>query len=197
MDNSEKEFSPQDSIALIRSMIETTKHSISDSSHYFLLWGWTTMIACVIQYVLLVIVKYEHHYYAWFLTFVAAIIHIIFGIKDSKKSTVKTFISEANESVWMAIGFAFMALAFVFAKIGYQYCFPIYILIYGLGTFISGRLIKFKPLVYGGAACFLLVTITPFLNYSLQILMAALAILVSYIIPGHLLRAHYRKNKTV
>jgi hypothetical protein len=34
---------------------------------------------------------------------------------------------------------------------------------------------------------------TPYFNFDTQILMLALAILVSYIIPGHLLRKQYRK----
>lgn len=194
MDSTDKNFSPQESLQLIRSMIETTRNSMSDSSHYYLLWGWATMIGCIIQYFLLVVVKYEHHYFAWFVTPVALLLHFTFIYKDHKKEKVKTFISDATGYLWMIIGFSYFALSFVFAKIGWQYCFPFYIMLYAIGTYISGSLINFKPMAYGGAACLVLVVITPYLRYEEQILSAAFAILISYIIPGHLLRNHYRKK---
>ncbi len=194
MDSHDTDFSPQESLQLIRSMIETTRNSMSDSSHYYLLWGWATMIGCLIQYFLLVVINYKHHYYAWFVTPVALLLHFIFLYKDNKKENVKTFISDATGYLWMIIGFSFFALSFVFAKIGWQYCFPFYIMLYAIATYISGSLINFKPMAYGGAACLVLVVITPYLRYEEQILSAAFAILISYIIPGHLLRNHYHKK---
>jgi hypothetical protein len=93
----------------------------------------------------------------------------------------------------MIIGLSFLALAFVFLKIGWQYSFPFYILLYSIGTYISGSLLNFKPMKIGGAACLVFVAVAPYLEYTLQILLTALAILISYIIPGHLLRAQYRR----
>jgi hypothetical protein len=194
MNNSDKDFSPQESLLLIRSMIETTKHSISDNSHFFLLWGWATMIGCITQYFLLVVVHFEKHYYAWFVTPVAVAIHLIFISRYKKDQQVKTFISEATESVWIIIGASYMALFFVFYHIGWQYCFPFYIMLYGIGTFISGSLIKFKPMKIGGIICLCLAAATSYVPYTTQILLMAFAILISYIIPGYLLRNQYRKD---
>ena len=195
MEESDKNFTPQESLRLITSMIETTKASISDNSHFFLLWGWATMAGCMLQFYLMVIVESPRHYYAWFVTPVAVLLHVIFLYKFKKNEKVKTFISEANSYVWVVIGFSFMALSFVFVKIGWQYSFPFYIMLYGIGTYISGSLINFKPMKFGGAACIVLVAVTPYLDYAFQILLAAFAILISYIIPGHLLRNQYRRNK--
>ncbi len=193
MDN-EEDLSPQESIKLIRSMIETTKHSISDKSHYFLLWGWAVMIGCLIQYYLKVIIGYPQHYYAWFITPVAWAIHIFFVFRDGKKIKVQTLINDANRFLWTAIGLSFFALVFIFSKEGWQYCYPIYILLYSIGTYVTGNLIKFKPLIIGGIICFPLAIITVYTNFDTEIIMLALAILVSYIIPGHLLRIQYRKQ---
>jgi hypothetical protein len=193
-ENTENEFSPQESLRLIRSMIETTKYSLSDNSHYYLLWGWAVMIGCLLQYLLLTIFKYPHHYYAWFVILVAVVLQIMFIINDKKKERVKTFIKEANGNLWTIIGLSFVALFFIFSKMGWVNSFPIYILLYGIGTSVSGCLIKFKPLIIGGAVNMVLSAIAVHLRYDLQILMTALAILISYIIPGHLLRLHYRKT---
>ena len=193
MKTADKDFDPEESLAIIRTMIEATKASIKDSSHYFLLWGWATMIGCIIQYVLLNIVHYKHHYYAWFITLVALVIHFMFIIRDSKTESVKTYISQANSYLWMAIGFSFMVLAFIFSRIGWQYSFPFYILFYGLGTSVSGALLQFKPMVLGGASCFVFAAVAAYIPYDLQILLTAFAILVSYIIPGYLLRLRHRQ----
>lgn len=194
MDKNNKDFSPEESLLVIRSMIETTRHSFSDRSHYFLLWGWATLIGSVLQYYLMVIVQYEHHYNAWLITLVALTIHLYLMQRDHKRESVRTFINEVMGYTWTVVGFSYMVLPIVFAKIGWQYCFPFYILLYGIGTFITGKVISFRPLVYGGAGCLALAAITPYFPYEIQILFAAFGILISYIIPGHLLRYHYRKN---
>lgn len=71
---------------------------------------------------------------------------------------------------------------------------PVFILLYALGTFITGRFIQFKPLIIGGAACFVISLFSFLLDGSEQLLMVALAILFSYLIPGHMLKSHYKTN---
>ncbi len=195
MKNNENDFSPEESIQLIRSMIEKTKHSISDKSHYFLLWGWAVFIGSLLQYYLKVIIDYPKHYYAWYITPVALLIFIFFLVRDNKKEKVKTFIDDASRYLWTGIGFSFMALGFIFSKMGWQYCYPIYILLYGIGTYVSGALIKFKPLLIGGVFCFPLAVIAAYVAYDIQIIILAFAVLVSYIIPGYLLRMRYQKQQ--
>ena len=80
-------------------------------------------------------------------------------------------------------------------KIGWQYCFPFFILFYGLGTFISGKLIRFTPLIIGGIINWILAAVSVHFPYDDQMLFAAGALLTSYIIPGHLLRMRYQKEK--
>lgn len=196
MQANEKEFSPRESLKLIAEMIETTKNSFSDRSHYFLLWGWAVVIGCLTQYYLKVIVRYPHHYYAWLITPAAIALHFIFVFRDIKKDRVKTFINQATAYLWTSIGLSFFALGFVFAHIGWQYCYPFYILLYGVGTYISGSLIKFKPMIIGGLVCFVLVVICVYQPYDLQMLITAFAIVISYIIPGYMLRHQYKKQKT-
>jgi hypothetical protein len=197
MQNNNRDITPEESLKLITSMIETTKHTISDTSHFYLLWGWAVIIGCLLQYYLKVIINYPHHYVAWLITIVAAVVHIFFMIRFGKKEVVRTFISEANDYLWTSLAMSFMVLMFVFAKFGWQYSFPIYIMLYGIGTYVSGRLLKFNPFIIGGICCFIIAAFTAYLKYDLQILITAFAILISYVIPGHLLRSYYRKTKTV
>jgi hypothetical protein len=197
MENQENEFSAEQSLKLITSMIETTKNSLKDRSHYFLLWGWAVMIASIGQYFLKVIMNYPNHYLVWWITPVILIIQIFLIVHDRKVEKVKTFINEVSAYLWTAIGLSFFAAFFIFSKIGWENCYSFYIILYGIGTYVSGSLIKFKPLIIGGIICFPLAAFTAYLSFDYQIIMLAVAILISYIIPGHLLRLKHKKQNLV
>ena len=190
----EENFSPQQSLELIENMISKAKTSVADSSVYFLLWGWVVFTACALQYILKVLVKYDHHYYAWFLIVIGIVGSAYLGFKQCKLVKMKTYIDESIDYLWMSIGISFFVLAFVFAKIGWEFCFPFYMLLYGIGCFVSGRLIKFPPLMWGGIGAWVLAAVSAYLDYDTNIIVTAGAILISYIIPGHLLRRKYKRS---
>ena len=188
-----EDLSPRDSLDLIQTMINKTKHTVADSSVFFLLWGWVVFFACILQYFLKNILHYGHHYYAWLLIIIGIAGSVYLGIQREKTTTVKTYIGEGIEYLWISIGITYFALSFIFAKIGYENSFTFYMLLYGIGCFVTGRLLKFPPLVWGGIGAWLLAVLSAFLNYDTNILITAASILVSYIIPGYLLRMKYKK----
>lgn len=190
---SNETFSPQESLRLIQNMIEKTKQNISGQSHYFLLWGWGAFLAFTGQFILKVWVRYQHHYIVWWITFVCLFIMIILMKRERSKQQVTTYAGESMGHLWTGLGIAFFVLSLLFVKIGFEYCYPFYILLYGIGTFISGRILKFTPLVIGGVFNFVLAAVSVWFNTDYQVLFGAAAILTSYIIPGHMLRYKYRQ----
>jgi len=185
----DENFSPTESLQLIQSMIDKTKQNLSGNSHYFLLWGWLTFAACIGQFILKHILHYDKHYLVWWVIVVGVAGSIYFSIREAKTRTVKTYIGETMAHLWTGMGITFFILSMILTRIGWESnVFPFFIVLYGLGTFVSGSVIKFKPLVTGGILSWILAVIAVYLTYDYQILMAALAILFSYIIPGHLLR---------
>jgi hypothetical protein len=190
-------FSPQQSLQLIQSMIEKTKQQLSANSIFFLLWGWITFIGCTGQFVLKHLLNYEKHYLVWLLVIVGVGASFYLGRKYNKTSRVKTYVGESMSNLWMGMGIGFFVLSFIINRQGWGHnVFPYFMLMYGLGTFISGRILQFKPLVFGGIVSWLLAIVSTYLSYDYQILMAALAILASYIIPGYLLRS-IKKDETI
>jgi hypothetical protein len=77
----EENFSPQQSLQLIQSMIDKTKQNISDKSIYFLVWGWLTFIACTGQFILKHIYNYPKHYYVWWVVVIGIFFSIYEGIR--------------------------------------------------------------------------------------------------------------------
>jgi hypothetical protein len=197
MEKNETELSPQESLQLIRSMINKTKDSVADDSFYFLLWGWLVFFCCISSYILKVYFNYQQYYYVFMTMPLGGVISAIYGARQSRKQKVKSFVDEALDYVWIALGLAFIALIFIDANSNrWQSAFTYYILLYAIGTFISGSLLRFRPLVVGGLINFVLAAVSARLSYDYQLLMGGLAILISYIIPGHLLRIRYKKQKT-
>ena len=183
-----EEFSPQQSIQLIQSMITNAKTNLSDNRFYFLLWGWVTFLAIISQFLLKVVFLSEHHYAVWFIVIPAVIATVIYSVKKSRKVKVVTYVGESMRYLWTGIGVSFFILSLIITNTtGWLHAYPFFILFYGLGTFVSGMILKFKPLVVGGIINWVLAITCIFVHYDYQLLLAAAAILTSYIIPGHLL----------
>jgi hypothetical protein len=114
--------------------------------------------------------------------------------RDKQRARVKTFVSETMTYLWTALGITFFVMSIIFSKMGWQYCYPFFILLYGIGTFISGKLLRFSPLVTGGIICWILAAVSTWMEYDYQILFTAAALFASYIIPGHLLRNKFKNE---
>jgi len=191
---SEETFTPQESLSLIQSMIDKTKRSMSDDSIYYLVWGWLTFIACTGQFVLKHIFNYERHYMVWWLMVAGIIFSVWYGRKDDRGQKVKTYIDESIKWLWVGMGIAYFVLSTILTRYGSdKIVFPFFIMLYGLGTFVSGNIIQFRPLVIGGSIAFALAITASFADYDYQLLFAAAAILMSYIIPAYMLRRRNRK----
>ena len=184
----ERNLTPDASLLLIENMISKTRQDISQKSPYFLLWGWGTMIACLGQYVLKVFFDYEHHYLVWLITIPEVLITIYLAGRMKKSVGVRTYIADNMNTLWTGVGFSFIVLSLLFVKAGWMNCFPYFMLLYGLGAFVSGRILRFRAFVIGGMISWVLATIAIWLDFDHQMLLAAAAILFGYIIPGHLFR---------
>lgn len=187
-------FSPQESLRLIRSMLEKTRQDMGNNSAYFLLWGWVTFAACIGQFILKYILHSDKHPLAWLLLVPALIISIWMGFREQRIQKNQTYIGESMKYLWMGMGISFFVLGMILGKMGWNNnVFPFFMLLYGLGTFVSGQFLRFKPLILGGAMAWLLAITSCYFSYDYQILFGAGAILVSYIIPAYMLRS-IRKN---
>jgi hypothetical protein len=194
MDNNTESFSPEESLQIIQTMIDKAKDSVADKSFYFLLWGWLVFIGALLQYTLKVIVRTEAHYMAWNIMFLGIIISIFNRVRE-KNRRVKTYVDETLRTIWTCIGIIQVLIVFIFMRRGgWENCYTIFILVYSIGCFLTGRTLKFAPLVWGAIACWALAIICTFVDYDTNILLMAAAILVSYIIPGYLLRKEHKKQ---
>lgn len=183
-----KNFSAEQSLQLIQSMIEKAKHNVADNSFYLLLWGWLVFIAALLHFGLMKFTAFPQPYLAWNLMWAGAVASMIKGIRDSKKESVKTFVGETMKYFGISLGILYFGLAFVFGRYDlWIVSFPIYILVYAVACFFMGSLIQYPLLKWTGLSCLVFVIVSVYVGYDWKLLLMAAAVLISYIIPGHIL----------
>lgn len=184
------EMTEQDGLKIIREMIATSKGNLKENSFFYLLWGWLVLVASLTHYFLLQI-EYEHPYIPWPVLMTAGgVISLIQGVRIGKRSNVITLIDKAMIYLWwgfLILMFIILAMSAI-QKMNWATTYPLIIALYGLGTFVSGGMLKFKPLIIGGIACWVISIVALFVAAENVLLLTALSVVISYLIPGYMLK---------
>ncbi len=181
-----------ESIRIIETMINNSKQRLGNNGKYFLFWGWSVLICAIINFILIK-TNYENPYIIWLSTPFLAILQFFVIKKTDEQKLIKTFADDAIKNIWIALGIAFFITVFLSTYLK-ENTFTIYILLYAIGTFISGKILQFKPLWIGGLLCFFCCIICTIVPIDIKVLVLAISILISYIIPGHLLVIETKKQ---
>lgn len=190
----DKEINAQESLALINNMINSAKNKLADDGFFIIFWGWIVTVSAMFHYITL---KMDLEWGGWvwaILMPAGGIFSAVYGYKQGRSKKVKTHIDVYLGYLWggFIIGM-FIAMGFMFVH-GIKPTYFFLMILYGIATFISGGILNFKPLIIGSLFAFLCAGISVFLNEVDQLLIISIALLCSYIIPGHLLRAKYKSQ---
>jgi hypothetical protein len=191
-----KEFNHEDGLKTIYAMIDTARNRIGRNYLYYLLWGYLVLAACLLEYLLIKGVHYEKHYMVWpILMGLGVILSAIFSWSGHRQSRSRTFIGNVMSYLWggWLAGFLILVL-FANLRQDHDMILPITLVMYGLGIFVSGGVVDFKPLLVGGLVAWAGSVIAFFQPYTVQLLLVSVVVLVSYIVPGHMLRNISKKQ---
>ena len=184
---------------LIESMINRSKDKFAEDGYMYLVWGWLVLGCSLLQFILLHILQYAQHYIVWLATIPAFIYQYFYISKKHKQQTVVTYTDYIIGFVWITFAIVIVLLGFLIGMLtsGDYYTHIIHILlaVYGMPVFLTGIIIRFRPLILGGIACWVLCIISTFIKiYDYQFLLIPLAMLLAWVIPGYLLRAKYKSQ---
>ncbi|QNH61746.1 hypothetical protein [Hymenobacter sediminicola] len=197
METSEKPLSAPDSLRLIQEMIQAAKQDLSDNSFDLLLWGWLVLVAALAHFGLRQI-GYDKPWVAWpVLMSLGAVVAFVHGMRRGRRERTRTAQGDFMAFLWGGFGVLMLMLIGVGTAYGWQVAYPLIIALYGLGTFATGGALRFRPLIWGGAACWLLAAVAFRVDMDAKLLLVAAAVLVAYIVPGHLLKSQYRRGRAV
>ena len=193
----EKHLTEQESLSLIESMIQRAKNNFSESGTLYLVWGVTIFTCSLFQFIAIKYYHYSNAFYVWFLTWLVLIYQVIFLVKKHKKLTVRTYTDDILKYVWLCFTVCTFLMIFILqSQKPYTSIYPAILVLYAIPTFLSGMVLKVKPLTLGGTCCWALAVFSVFTAYEYQILFIAAAVLVAWIIPGIYLRKKYLKQNS-
>lgn len=192
MENNES-LSANDSLKLIESMIYKAQNRFSENGTLYLLWGWTIFFCSLVQYFSLKYTSFSNASLVWVSVVFVMIYQIFYLSKKQKTEKVKTYTDEIIGYVWMSFGICMGLLTFIMSKLNvWMLFYPFIFLFYGIPTFLSGAIMRFKPLMIGGICCWVLSIVASFITSIEVILLLVPAVLFGWIIPGYLLRTRFK-----
>jgi len=188
----ETKLTELESLKIIHEMIATSKNRLKNNSFFYLLWGWLVLIASISHYVLLRIhVDHHYAYLLWpILMMAGAIVSVIAGIRIGKREKVISHIDKMIMLLWWGFCFTLLVVLVMasFQKLSWSATYAFIIALYGLGTFVSGGILKFKPLIIGGIISWIMSVLALFVEPINILLVMALSIVIAYLIPGYMLK---------
>jgi hypothetical protein len=193
----EKEITPNQSLFIIESMINTAKNKLADDGFLLIFWGWLVFLSALTNYLLLVLNIHQGGLVWAILMPLGGIFTWIYSVKQHKKEQVKTYVGKYLSYLWTGFGIAMGLTVLSLGFYGIKCSYFSFMLLYGFVTFVSGGLLEFKALRIGALFSFAIAAVSIFVPEREQLICLAGSILCSYIIPGHLLRTKFKSQQDV
>lgn len=188
MEPEEKNISHLESLHVIADAISRTKDNFRENSFYFLLWGWLITAASVAFFVL----QQYTTIHIFFVPFPIAaatggIITIARYLKYRSVAPTESYITYFLSRLWMVLGLNFVAVVFINVS-QHQQPFTYTLILAGIGTFVSGLVMKFRPMTIGGIICLISAMVIVYVPQEYRVLLHGAAIISGYLVPGYLLK---------
>ena len=186
-----------DIITRVRSEVMSRKELTGEN--LFLAWGYPTALVLLLEFAALLIWNEDLCSWLWAgIPLIGTPLMIYFLNEDYERTHRRTLDQNVILMMWIFIGFscclggAAMGIAGVFQ----QAFFALLGLLCGMGCFMTGIILHFRPKTICGIIASLLSALPLFFQGDLwpwQLLATAIIIVIALIIPGHFFR-HYVKS---
>ena len=189
-----------DMIARMRSEVMCRKDLTGEN--IFLAWGYPTAIVLFLEF--LAIMSFHEEWCSWLwagIPIVGVPLMMYFLNEDYERTHRRTLDQNVILMMWVFIGFASCVggAAMGFANV-FPQCYCSYQgLLCGMGCFMTGVILHFRPKIICGIIASALSAVPLFLQGDLwpwQMLIASLIAVISLIIPGHLFRRYVKQIRT-
>ncbi len=194
--NEEENLSEMESLRLINEMISKAKSSFVTTGAASMVWG-ALIVFCSLLTWLQIYLNYFFFVDVWSLTLVAVFFQVYFSIRERKLRNFLAHDETITTYVWSAFGICIFLLSFYNSKFGNndQSISSLFMLLYGIPTFITGGVYKNKPMIAGGILCWGLCIISMFTENTTDMLLMAASGLFAWLIPGIILWSSYQKKR--
>ena len=212
MIQTEKQLTEQESLALITQMIKKAKDSCHNTGITSIMWGAVIAVCSLVKLSELQF-DYRFPFDIYLLALVAVIPQVFISIREKKKRKVKSYDDVFMDYLWLGFGISIFLLIFInnslyheisgyknpagqsAVNVLYEYISPLFLLLYGMPTFVSGVSMKFKPMIFGGILCWVCCIIAIYTPIKIDLLLTAFSAVFAWLIPGIIMEKDYRKAK--
>lgn len=188
-----------DIIAHIRGEVQSSKELTGEN--LFLAWGYPTAFFLLVEFVALILWNKNWCEWIWMgIPLVGAPLMVYFLHKDYERTGSRTLEQNVILRMWIYVGFvscvggASLGFAGVFEQ-----CYCMFQgLLTGMGCFLTGLILRYRPKVVCGIIGSALSFLPLFFQgeyWHWQLLIAAGVTIIALVIPGHLFR-NYVKQQT-
>jgi hypothetical protein len=202
----EKQISEHEGLLLIQQMIQTAKKEQKDDGKGWIIWGWMLFLASILT-VMNINFKWFQTFFFWnffgVITLVALAYQTVSYLFIRKTEKVRTYTKDLFQR--LNTGF-FISLMFIIVAINVNISptigFSLLISLYAFWILIYGSALNFRPSIIAAYITWCIGFVSIFMRSFEQVmLLHAAAVLVGYIIPGHIANNEFRKlhqrNKVV
>lgn len=190
-DLQDKPLNEKESLDLIARMILNTQRKLKEGSGtMFLIWGYATVLVSMLVWTLRMFITPPLSYYSaffWFLLPITAFpIGLIYKKRQHRKTYAVTFVDKILSYLFTVLGIP----GFILSMISIFHPIPILFiiaLIFGMGTTLTGLIIKFRLLTIAGSIGMALSVVLTFVGWNVQMPIFAFIFLIMMVIPGHYL----------
>ena len=190
----EKEFTGQESLALITKMITKARRDYLDTGLSALLWG-SVIPVCSLTVFANYWIKWQALNYIWSLTIIAAVGQAFIAAREARARRHKSYDQDLMGGIWIAFAIAVFMMSFVFGLYPTDGEPAIYLALYGVPTFATGYAQRFRPMIIGGIVCWILALVSLRIDYPYTLLCITAGALSAWFIPGLIIRKCYLKAK--
>jgi len=155
MEATTEKFDEKKALQLIESTIYAAKNKFNENGFIFRFWGWAVIIGQLLSYTWVALELYQYIGWTWCIIGTSGgFINFLYFRKREKKIKVNTFVDTALGYTWGSVGLGGAILYIYFIITNQMMINPLVLMVIGIGTFASGGILKFKPLIYGGIIFF-------------------------------------------
>ncbi len=192
-------FDESQSIQVIREMIQVSQKKLNHDGILFILWGWTMFYVNIFGFIeRKVVFKFQIQKALNFLGIMLGIFALGYSIyyilKHRKK--VQTYIGISLRYVWISMFVCMVLINLiqfnVLHKIHFELQYPIFMVIIAFAIVSTGGILRHKLIIIGGVAFGLMALLSSYLTLPNQQLIGAIAWIIAFVIPGHILYAKHK-----
>jgi hypothetical protein len=182
-----------ESLKLITEMIGKAKSSYHSNGKSSILWGIIIFVCSMVDF-LKIQFKFKIGFDIWWLMFVALVPQFYMIFKNRKSKNFVSYEETTMSFIWCAFAASVIMLMFYDAHYNAPHTESLFLMLFGLPTFITGGMFRFKPMIAGGIICWILFAVSLYTGFKINLLLMALAALSAWLIPGIILLKKCKKE---